>query len=161
MKRGQLKLSFGMIFSIILIIVFLVFAFFAIKKFLETQEDVKVGQFKNKLEFDVDKMWRSSQGSKEEEYVIPSSIDLVCFMDFNSQKRGSYQGLYDDLILMYQNQENLFFYPKGFPSLKINHIDIGNMTLTNNPYCIETADGKINLVLEKDFGEVLVEIRKI
>jgi len=40
-KRGQLKLSFGMIFSIILIIVFLGFAFFGIQKFMDYQKSIQ------------------------------------------------------------------------------------------------------------------------
>ncbi len=50
-----MKLSFGMIFSIILIIVFLSFAFYAIKIFLNMQTTMQVGKFVEELRNDVDK----------------------------------------------------------------------------------------------------------
>ena len=70
-KRGQMKLSFGMIFSIILIIVFISFAFYAIQKILEMQELMKVGKFKDNLEADIDSAWKGSQRSQEVEYILP------------------------------------------------------------------------------------------
>ena len=80
-KRGQMKISFGMIFSIILIIIFISFAFFAIKKFIGIQDAMKIGQFGDQLQSDIDKLWRGSQGSQEVEYFIPSKIESVCFVD--------------------------------------------------------------------------------
>ena len=67
MKRGQMKLSFGMIFSIILIIIFISFAFYAIQKFLSIQNSVQVGKFVNEFQQNVDKIWKGSQGSEKKE----------------------------------------------------------------------------------------------
>jgi uncharacterized protein (UPF0333 family) len=44
-KKAQLKISFGMIFSIILVISFLAFGFFAIQKFLGIQENIIMKKF--------------------------------------------------------------------------------------------------------------------
>ena len=44
-KRGQMQMSFGMIFSIILIIVFISFAFYVIKKVLDAQRKAEIGLF--------------------------------------------------------------------------------------------------------------------
>ena len=63
-KRGQMKLSFCMIFSIILILAFLAFTVYAIRKFLGIQTSVQIGKFGDDLQTDVDKMWRGSQGSE-------------------------------------------------------------------------------------------------
>ena len=76
-KRGQMNISFGMIFSIILIVVFIAFAFFAIQKFLDIQNSVQVGKFGADFQADIDKMWRGSQGSQENKYFLPSKIKYV------------------------------------------------------------------------------------
>ena len=90
-KSGQVKLSFGMIFSIILIIIFLVFAFYVIGKFLDMKGSVEAGKFIGSLQTDVDKMWKSSQGSQELEYSVPSGIEQVCFADISEPERGAYE----------------------------------------------------------------------
>ena len=83
-----MKLSFGMIFSIILIVIFIGFAFFAIQKFLGIQNSVQVGKFSNDFQLDVDKIWKGSQGSEEKEYFLPKKITFVCFTDYSSDKKG-------------------------------------------------------------------------
>ena len=79
-KRGQMHLSFGMIFSIILIIAFVAFATYGILKLLAFQQDAKYHQFIDDLSSDIDKVWKSSQGSQEFTYSIPSSISGICFV---------------------------------------------------------------------------------
>ena len=46
-KNAQMQLSFGMIFSIILIVFFLAFAFFGIRAFLGVQDSAKTAKFLN------------------------------------------------------------------------------------------------------------------
>ena len=64
-KRGFMEISFGMIFSIILIIVFLAFAFFGIKKLLEVQESAMISQFEKNLQDNIDTMWKGPQGQRK------------------------------------------------------------------------------------------------
>ena len=56
-KSGQMKISFGMIFSIILIIAFLGFAIYAIMTLLEIIDNAKIAKFVEDLQGDVDKMY--------------------------------------------------------------------------------------------------------
>jgi hypothetical protein len=140
-KKGQVKLSFGMIFSIILIIIFLAFAFYAIKTFLGIQDAAQITKFKNDLKSDVDRVWKSTESSEEKEYSLPSKIDAVCFRD--------------------DEYENLFFQAdKFFEGGKIEHIDISKMTSVEDFYCIENIEGKIKLILIKEINEALVTITK-
>ena len=142
MEKGQLKLSFGMIFSIILIIIFISFAFYAIQKFLGMQRAIQVGQFIDDLQSDVDKLWKGVQGSQEVEYTLPKKIKRICFKD--------------------DEYENMFFYPEGsfegFNSIEIKHIDIKKITKEKNPFCIENTNGKIKIIIKKDYGEELVTL---
>ncbi|MFQ5531971.1 MAG: hypothetical protein ACE5ES_05115 [Candidatus Nanoarchaeia archaeon] len=161
-KKAQMKLSFGMIFSIILIIIFIAFAFYAIKKFLGLQESVIIGDFTNDFQRDVDKIWRGSQGSQEIKYNLPKKIQYVCLTDFESGARGENREFYRDLQLFYHGDENLFFYPAGsadgLDSKEIEHLDIEKITEKDNPYCIENINGKIKLRISMNFGESLVVV---
>ncbi len=132
-KKGQLNISFGMIFSIILIIAFLGFAFYAIQKFLAFQHDVTVAKFYESLDIDVDQVWKSTQASKEVEYIVPRSVKKICF------KPGTL--------------ENVYFYEEHpIPGKYVEHLDIGSLL------CINTSKGKVNFLLEKQYGEALVKV---
>jgi hypothetical protein len=164
-KGGQMKISFGMIFSIILIVIFLAFAFYAIFKFLGFQKNVQVGQFINYVQADVDKMYKGSQGSVEPSYIVPTSIDLICFTDFSKPSKGARKDLYGDFQLFSAGEtNNLFFYPRnaaeGFESSKINHIDVIKMTVDENPYCIPVSKGKVTMNIKMDIGDQLVTITR-
>ncbi len=140
-KTGQMKLSFGMIFSIILIVIFIAFAFYAIRIFLGIQDEMKIEQFGHGLQTDVDKMWKSSHGSQEVEYLLPSKIESVCFAD--------------------DEYQNLIFHSEEFVGgKKIQHIDIEKITEDENPFCVENIKGKIKMIIKKDYGEALVTITK-
>jgi hypothetical protein len=139
-KRGQMNLSFGMIFSIILIIIFLAFGFYAITKFLELQDSIQVEQFLSDVQDDVNTMWKSPQGSREVGYSLPSKIDSVCFFD------------YDEF-------ENLKFTSERIISGgKINNIDIESISDRGNPLCIENIGGKVKMIISKNYGEMLITI---
>lgn len=137
--HGQMKLSFGMIFSIILIIIFLAFAFYGIKEFLDMQTTIQIGQFVEDLQADVDKMWKGSQGSQEVIYMLPKKIDEVCFTD--------------------DEYENLYFVSSDYmEGRQIEHINIEKITEQENPFCIKNIDGKVKMIIKKDYGENLVVI---
>ncbi len=161
-KKAQLSLSFGMIFSIILIVTFISFAFFAISKFLGIQKSVEVGKFLNDFQSDVDRIWQGSQGSEVKTYSIPKKIEYVCFADYTEQERGENSVLYQRLYEVYYENENMFFYPvgsgEGLDSKELKHIDIKRMTEVENPFCIKNNQGKISFTIKKDFGEALVTI---
>lgn len=143
-KKGAMELSFGMIFSIILIIAFLGFGFYAIKTFLNVNDSAKVGSFINQLQKDVDDLWRGSQGNQTISYKLPSKIKEVCFVNDNSEGRVSFR-------------------PRGVSDLdlvKIEHIDIINMTLGQNPKerCFNVVKEKVKINMLKEYGKELVFI---
>jgi hypothetical protein len=140
-KRGQLNLSFGMIFSIILIVVFLAFGTYAIIKIVDWQKTIQIQSFLRDLQNDVDKMWQSNQGSQVVTYSLPAKITAVCFSN-------------DEL-------RNLKFVSSGIIDGKmINNLDIAAITARENPYCIQNPKGIISFTIAKDFGETLVRIQR-
>lgn len=140
-KRGQIDLSFGMIFSIILIIAFLAFGFYAITKFIDLQKSIQIQNFLRDFQNDVDKMWKSPQGSQPLTYPLPAKISAVCFIDNEFQ--------------------NLKFTSNEIINGKlIRNLDIANITASENPYCIGNIKGKIRFTIAKDFGETLVRVER-
>jgi len=138
-KRGQMKISFGMIFSIILIVIFIGFAIYAIQKFVGLQENVKTEQFIENLQSDVDTAWKSSQTSKEVEYTVPKDVNNICFRD---------------------ESNNLLLEFNEIPTTRnIEHIDISKTIGTNERLCFSPSDGKVQLTIEKNFGDILVTIK--
>lgn len=143
-KRAQFNLSAGMIFSIILIIAFVAFAFYIIPKFLDLQRTSQVGMFLEDLQEDIDKMWQGAQGSQQVTYNLPSKIEKVCFND----------------------ESEVFFEPFGSSDNDLNyqevkHFDFEATTDVENPFCIENTNGKIKMVIKKDFGDTLVRVENV
>ena len=163
-KNGQIKLSFGMIFSIILIVIFLLFAFYAIKTFLKIQNTAQVGKFLNDLESDVDRIWKSAESSETKEYDLPSKIEYVCFVDFSSSATGTNSLLYNELKKGYYGDENLIFYPlfssSNIDSTEIKNIDLEEITKNENPFCIDNIKGEVELSLVKEMDDAQVTITR-
>lgn len=161
-KKAQLQISFGMIFSIILIIVFLAFTGYVITKFFGLQKGIIAGTFLNDLQSDVDKMWGGSQGSEVFEYNVPSKTEFVCFTDFSRLGKGDKQELYSTLKQSFFGSENLVFYPigsaEGIDSKKIEHINITRITQIENPFCLSSVKGKVQMTIQISPGDNLVNI---
>lgn len=140
-KKGQIHLSFGMIFSIIMIIVFIAFAFYAIQKFIGLQKDIQTSQFYDTLQKDINTVWNSAQSTQQESYTVPDSIGKICFIQ-------PQQG--DDMIIYDKSGK-----PTG--SQNIENIDLTEITASNQS-CFNNVNGKISLVLKKTFSDTLVVV---
>lgn len=174
LKKAQMQLSFGMIFSIILIIVFLSVAFYAITKFLNLKDNIQTGDSINKLQSDVDRIWKATQASESHDYLFPKKIKLVCFIDYTQNPRGKFTtykeedeiiNIYDELERSMSTEgQNLFFYPMGsggsINAYELKHINLTKIVEEDNPYCFENFRGKTPMVLKKEFGKKLVIIKR-
>tara|TARA_Y100000310_G_C20391917_1_gene673224 strand:- start:237 stop:731 length:495 start_codon:yes stop_codon:yes gene_type:complete len=162
-KDAQLKLSFGMIFSIILIIAFLGFGFFVVYKFIILTECVQAGDFVNDLQTDIDKIWKTSLGSNPGEYNVPSATEKICFVDFLNDPDGRDAEIYRELNMMYSGSENMMLYPQldcDATSFEIKHINLDEITKTENPYCIDVQKGQANIMLKMNSGQTLVMVSR-
>ena len=85
-KRGQqaVGMSFGMIFAIFLIIVFVVVAFISIKHFLSLGQTATVGAFYEDLQNGVDDAWNGQSSSSEFTIRLPDAIRQVCFANLSA-----------------------------------------------------------------------------
>jgi len=164
--RGQIKISFSMIFSIFLIVVFLAVAFYAIKTFFNFQDSAEVGIFINDLQTDVDRIWRSTESSQTREYNLPDEISKVCFVDFGEGvgSSGDFAHLYNELKFYDVGERNMMFYPpeaSDTEGTNIENINVEETTRFDNPFCLDVSQGKLELTLVKNFGEARVRVERI
>ena len=135
-NKAQMKLSFGMIFSIILIIIFISFAIYGVTKFLNLQKSIQTKKFADDFQFDVDKLWKANQGSQPVEYTLPKKITQVCFKTdtYGSKIELKKDGRFEE-------------------EFEINHVNI-----PSELSCISTSGGKVQMILKKEYGEASVTI---
>lgn len=139
-KKGQMKMSFGMIFTIILIVVFLVFSFLAIKKFLDFQEQVQIEKVFEKVQDDVTKMYKSTYGTKQLTYSLPSRAIGLCL--YNTPKQFGME------------------FSKGPPKTKeIEYLDVTDALNGEERVCFKKEDGKVNFTISMDYGEEFVVVK--
>ncbi len=161
-KRGQFQLSFGMIFSIILIIVFITVAFYVINVFLGIRDNVETGAFINDLDFEIERVWKSSGG---EERVVNfnlrgSEITHICFYNAIQEQKGKYKEQYEDIANNVDYRDNFYFYPRRFAEIDSAEIEHINLNLPENPYCIENKEGGFSIEIKKDIRDELVTISR-
>ena len=136
-----MEISFGMIFSIILVIFFLAFGFYAIIKFIELQQSVQIETFLDDFQEDVNAIWKSPQGSQSRTYVLPTKIIAVCFKDDS------------DMNLEFTSEEII-------PGDYIENLNFEKITEKEDPFCVNNIQGKVNFVISKEYGETLVTVNK-
>ncbi len=174
MKRGLIKdksaqqvfgMSFGVIFSIILIVFILVVAGIAINHFLNLKKCTQIGLFIEDIQKNVDDAWNSQKFTDEVSYTLPSNLDYVCFANLSDTVRGGdlESSVYSDISIYESSNGNIFFYPRekacNMPYINIKHINIEKITESKNPYCIPIKNSKITIQVEKEFNEGLVNLK--
>ncbi|MAG07700.1 hypothetical protein CMI46_02695 [Candidatus Pacearchaeota archaeon] len=165
-KQGQFQLSFGMIFSVILIISFLVVAFIVIKSFLGIRCDVEQGLFIDDLQDRLDVIWRG--GGAEEFFdgkINGCEITYVCFWDPDVPERGGFSSFTSfsengfSRVDGANGPDNLYFYPRreaDIQSVFLEHVSLESMEM--NPTCYKEEDGKFEIPLKKNLNEDLIRI---
>ena len=135
-----MEMSFGMIFTIILVIVFIVFAFYAIKGFLNLQKKIQAEQFFENFQKETDKMYQSTYGSKNVSFNFPSNVEKVCF-----------QNTQEDNVFLDLN--------KGYEQKTINHLNNDKILNGKNESCATVTKNKVEFIFSKEYGEDLVTIK--
>jgi len=162
MKKGQFQIGFSMIFSIILIVVFLVVAFIAIRAFLGTQCDTEQGLFLKDLQKEIDRLWKGAGG----EYVFKEKIsscklEYVCFWDYESESFGDYERFTTNFLRKSTDKgpNNIYFYKRedsGIKSSTVYNINMSNFR--NNPECFRKVEDEFQIKLNKNLNEALVRV---
>ncbi len=148
-KRGEINLSFGMIFSIILIIAFLAFGFLGIKQFLKMQTEIQVKLFLQDFQEDVTELYNSEPGTDlpDIQYILPTYIKQVCF---ENSEFGNLKFVTDD--------------SKGISSSiqrkNIEHLDIERTLNGAKSLCFDNIKGRVTFLLSLEEGQTQVIVKK-
>jgi hypothetical protein len=90
MRRGQLDISFGMLFSIIVIIATIALAFYFLRVFFQTSSCTGFELLHQEIRERVDAVWRAPQARELLTLRLPARITAVCFGTPDIQEeRGS------------------------------------------------------------------------
>ncbi len=156
-KKAQevMGISFGMIFSIILIVFFIIIAGIAINAFLSWQKETQIGLFIKELQSETEIAFKSENYAKTFNSELPSGVEEVCFINLSSSPKSPNnieQEVYDYAKKQTHDfQKNLYIYaPTKSYSLKwatIENIDLSQ----KNPICASVKDGKISINIERKF----------
>jgi len=158
MKRAQqtMGMPFGMIFAILLIVVFVVIAGIAVAGFLDIGKSAGVGMFYDELQNAVDGAMRGQSSDVEFEIDLPGDIKTVCFGNL-SGTITNYGEEYDAISNYEVYDANVFLVPpeyaQGMQWKKIEHLNISYVTRMQNPYCVDVGVG---LRVRKGFYDRLV-----
>ena len=79
MKRGQIELSFGMLFSIIIIIATIAIAFYFLRVFFQTSSCTSFELLHADIRDRIKDVWRSPQAQEKIVLTVPQAITAVCF----------------------------------------------------------------------------------
>ena len=157
--RAQLDISFGMIFSIIIIIALLGTALYAIKYFVNLSRCTDVGLFYNDLQIEINKAYESPLYSGTFSGKLPNGIDYVCYGNLSSSS-SVYKEQYD-LLRRYKNTgKNLFLYPvqkacdNSLASYQLLHV------YDSSFFCVPVLNEKVEIKLSKESEDSFVHISK-
>ncbi|MBU2522814.1 MAG: hypothetical protein KKE23_00805 [Nanoarchaeota archaeon] len=169
-SKGQIMgLPFQLIFSIILIAVFIFAAFYGIKYFLERSEQVQVGQFLSDLKSKVNIALQATEKSEIYTFALPNGVKKVCFSNFNYL---NYNKSYCPEFETYREAarrdgSNVFFCPPSGASnvgalihyrIDCDGTDCLQFPSKPQPYCISNDDG-VKVTLERNLGEAYVRLK--
>ena len=159
-KKGQIQISFGMIFSIIIVIATVAVGFYVINYFLDMSSCTKTSLFLDSLTNEVDKAWTGDKTQTVFKGNLPSGITYVCFGNLSASSGGD-AGT-DKMLLELKDygasDKNLFIYPpkkaceQAFYDLKHARFD--------NFFCVPVKSGEVNVKLLKTSTEALVSLNK-
>jgi len=167
-KKGQMEISFQMIFSLILIAAFIYAAFVGIRYFLATADQVKINSFISELQSKVDQTWMTTETSQTYKLSLPAKIKYVCFADSTIAKNMLIKDCsdFEAYIPIFKSQSmNMFFCPSkevwktSAPIYaKISCKGKDCLEFSGIPYCIANTKTGISITLEKTYGAKKIKL---
>lgn len=159
-RKGQLELSFSMIFSIIIIIAIIGVAFYVITYFLNLSRCTDVGFFYSDLQKRTDKAWASEITQETFTGKLPSNIKEVCFGSLNQTNVISYKSEYEFLRRYLNLNKNIYMYPPANAcDINLAYYDLNHAQMPEF-FCLPVKDGTLNIKLTKTSFDALVKITK-
>lgn len=154
--KGQLELSFGVIFSIIIIIATIGTATYFIMHFVDTGKCTTLELSYADLQKGIDDVWGSAVADKEVTIQIPGGITSLCFGDAVSARNESFRTLVDAYLV----EGNAVY---ALPPRQACDGELAARTLqhvqNNTFFCVPARNGKLTLRMTKaSIGERMVTL---
>lgn len=155
-KKGQIQISFGMIFSIIIIIATVAVGFYVITYFLNLSSCSKIGIFWDSLDRDIEDAWVSDMSQTVFRGELPSKIDKICFGNFSMMPAQEDREEFEFLQRYESRGRNAFLYPPGkacdLAFYELKHIE------TDEFFCVPVESGSAEIKLSKTTLDPLVKL---
>lgn len=153
-------MSFGWIFSAILIAIFVFVAIYGINYFLRLSDCTKVNSFYKDLQTNIDNAYSSPSYSYYMK-VSSSKIKKVCFVDVNAPITASLDEYEAFSNYGYDADINMFLYPLekscDAGTKNVKHLNITKITKNGNPKCFDVSKNG-ELLIKKEFYDKGVSI---
>jgi hypothetical protein len=159
-KKGQLEISFGVIFSIIIIVAVLGVGFYVINHFVSLSRCATIGTFYTDLQKNIDDAWASSSSRSVFAGNLPGSVDYVCFGNLTQTVRsaGDSQRLKDlKDAYKFAESENVFLYPAKDSCNNLEKKTIKHMQ-TDSFFCQQVSKGSVKITISKGSTDALAKI---
>jgi hypothetical protein len=160
-RKGQIQISFGMIFSIILVIATIAVGFYVINHFLNLSSCTKVGLFWNSLTDEVDKAWNSDMTQTIFKGDVPSGIGYICFGNFSLTPENNVvtRNIFSELKEFGEDNKNSFMYPPK-KACELAFYDLKHARF-DSFFCVQAKSGVVNIKLSfKSSTNALVTLSK-
>ncbi len=152
--EGAVSLSYGLIFSIIIIVAILAVSFYAIKSFVNLSRCGEVGIFYDGLQDEINRAWTSGAYEDGFDGTLPAGIEKVCFGELSSTPIAAYSGYYEEIQdLEYVSDANIFLFPPDKAcegdlfSNKLEHVVFDDF------FCADVSKGKVE-ALKIEFNDL-------
>ena len=159
-KRGQFEISFGVIFSIIIIIAIIGVSAYVLVGLLDTGKCASIGLFYDEIKDETDRAWKSSSYSNVLDFKIEDEIEFVCFGNLDQEYDSSFEEQYKSFFRYKSQDNNLFLYPLekacdgSLASTKIEHYE------TREFFCVANENEIVSIKLSKGSFDALPLVEK-
>ena len=156
-KDAKFQISFGMLFSIIIIIFTIAIAVYAINYFLKLKSCTELVGFYDSLKENVDRVYASNFAEQTLKLSVPGETLEVCFGNI-SEAKTRYPDEYKELERLSTRGYNVYLYPsvkkcsQTQPGIKIDRVYVDKF------FCQDIMSNKLDIKLIKEFNEPKVRI---
>jgi len=155
-------MSFSMIFSIILIVFFIISAFIGIRAFLNYQKCAQIGLYKDDFQSQINTARNAFTSATRFNQTLPSGMEYVCVV--NTSAPAIAASNVEQEIMKYIMEDsfitgdNLFFYAPNkdycVKWARLKYIDLSQ----HNPVCAKVTRGVASFKIERKYEGNLVTI---
>jgi len=147
-------MSYGLIFSIIIIVAILAVSFYAINRFVNLSRCGEIGIFYDGLQDEINRAWTSGVYEDRFDGTLPAGIEKVCFGELSSTPIEAYSRYYEEIQdLEYVTGANVFLFPTekacegDLFSNKLEHVIFGEF------FCADVSKGEVE-ALKIEFNDL-------